>query len=375
MLEKNAKTKYRKINIDENKRVLFISDIHGDLKLFKRALQKVDYRSEDYLFLIGDIIEKGTENLDILDFLKDFKEENPNVYLLSGNCDEVFRFIIPPVEKEKFLYYALEKRHSIINEMAIRLNVNITNETNVDELCTRFYNEFKHYYDFIDTFDDVININDKIILVHAGIINMNNIPENKIDVLKLDNFYFKSPAQDKLMIVGHYPTVNYCKRISSLNPIFDFKKNIICIDGGNNVCRYGQLNIVILDSLKSFKFSFKSVDHFPKIKILKDINYTSNEMPFSLITGENEIKILDVIGDFAYCEQLCSGRRLYIYEQWIYRKGGKLYAYDATNLFVPFKAGSIVTLILYAQPFCIVKKEGVLALVRTKDLVMQDATA
>lgn len=103
--------------------------------------------------------------------------------------------------------------------MAIRLNVTITNETNVDELCTRFYNEFKYYYDFIDSFDDVININDKIILVHAGIMNINNIPENKMDVLKLDNFYFKSPAQNKLMIVGHYPTINYCKRISSKSNI------------------------------------------------------------------------------------------------------------------------------------------------------------
>lgn len=373
MFNKVANTKIRKVNIDPNQRVLFISDIHGDLTLFKRALQKVDYKESDYLFLLGDVIEKGNENLAILDYLREFKQNNDRLFVLSGNCDEVFRFILPPVDTKMFLYYALEKKHSIINEMAKRLNIKISVDSNVDELCTIFAEEFKDYYKFLDSFDDVIIVNDKLVLVHAGIMDIDNIPKNALDVLKLDDFYTKSPKQTKTMIVGHYPTTNYCKGISSLNPIIDFEKNIICIDGGNNVCKYGQLNVLMLDCINNMNFDFRSVDHFPKIRILKDIDYESNEEPFSLIHGDNEVEILDIVGDFALCLHISTNKKVWVYERWITKSMGKLYAYDATNVFVKFKADTVVTLILYAQPFCIVKKEGTLALVRTRDLVMQDA--
>lgn len=41
-------------NIHHERRVIFISDIHGDLDLFKELLQKVNYLREDVLFINGD---------------------------------------------------------------------------------------------------------------------------------------------------------------------------------------------------------------------------------------------------------------------------------------------------------------------------------
>lgn len=374
MFNKEVSTKYRKISIDENSRVLFISDIHGDLQLFKRALAKVNYSDKDYLFLLGDIIEKGNENLTILDYLQDMLRVSNRIYVLSGNCDEVFRYLLPPVDKKKFLYYALEKKHSIINEMARRLKITITKDVDVDQLCLLFCEEFKTYYAFLNSFEHIININDKIILTHAGVFDISNIPSCSIGLLKQDNFYFKSKKQENLMIVGHYPTVNYCSGMASLNPILDYEKNIFCIDGGNNVCRFGQLNVLILDSLNSWKFDFRSVDHHPKIRILRDIEFKSSEEPFSLTMGNNEIEIESINGDFAFCRQKSTGRNLWVYEKWIQKENGKCFGYDATNLFLPIAKGEVVTLILYAHPFCMIKKEGTLSLIQTKDLVMEDAT-
>ena len=114
-MEKVKKTRVSHLNLDSSKRMIFMSDIHGDIKLFKESLAGVNFSNDDYLFVIGDLIEKGDlgDNLKMLDYLIELNQED-NVFLMAGNCDEVFRFILPPVEEKKFLYYALDKKKSVI---------------------------------------------------------------------------------------------------------------------------------------------------------------------------------------------------------------------------------------------------------------------
>lgn len=53
----------------KSKRKIVISDIHGNLDLYKRLLIKIDYKpNEDCLILLGDIIEKGPKNLETLHY-------------------------------------------------------------------------------------------------------------------------------------------------------------------------------------------------------------------------------------------------------------------------------------------------------------------
>lgn len=375
MIAKEVETKYLKLNLETNKRVLFISDIHGDLSLFKTALKKASYTENDYLFILGDVIEKGKENLKTLDYLFMMKKRNPNLYILSGNCDEVVRSLIPPADKDRVLSYALRRKNSIINEMAEEQNIIITEDMDVDAVCSFFAEKYAFYYSFLDSFLHVVELNEKIILVHAGIMDIHDVPQKAKNVLKLDHFYFKSPKQEKLMIVGHFPTRNYRKEKTSQNPLVDYEKNIICIDGGNNVCHYGQLNILELESFTSMKFTFSSVNHFPKIKILKDYDYKENNKPFSIIYGAGEIEVLNEKEDFSFCRHCISGNTLWILSEWIHPYEGKKYAYDGTNQFLSLKQGDIVSLVKYAQPFCLLAKEGSLGLVETKELVMENVSS
>ena len=211
MISETKKTKVRKLNIPEDKRIIFISDIHGDLETFKKGLKEINYTNDDYLFLIGDIYEKGDlgDNLKTLEYVKELKETNSNFFPMAGNCDEVFRFIIPEDAEDKLSFYLNIKKHSILNDIAQREQIEVSNDMDLKRFKKIIFDKYNDLIELEDSFDDVIFINDKLVLVHAGLDDINNIPENAIEVQKYDRFYEVGKKQDRIMIVGHYPTRNY----------------------------------------------------------------------------------------------------------------------------------------------------------------------
>ena len=141
-MELKKKTKIRKIAIPTDKRCIFVSDIHGDIDTFKQGLKSLNFNSDDYLFIIGDIYEKGdfSKNLETINYVYELSKNNKNVFPMAGNCDEVLRFILPKEDKEKFLYYANIKKRSIINDIAAKENYKLSMDMNVDDFikCTEY---------------------------------------------------------------------------------------------------------------------------------------------------------------------------------------------------------------------------------------------
>lgn len=360
MLRKK-KTLALPLNLKIKGRFLFISDIHGDLDLLKLALKEVAFCEDDVLFLLGDIIEKGDQNIAILDYLLDLRTKY-KIYFLAGNCDEVLRYILPPVDREMFLYYTLVKKHSIINEMANKLNIELKPNIDVDQLCNKLYQNFTKYYEFVDSFYDVIILNNNYVLVHGGLDDIENIPYYNPSILKYDSFYLKAKPTPYYRIVGHFPVVNYSRTIPCNNPIIDEEKHVICIDGGNKVKPTGQLNVLIL---KDDKFSFIYVDKYIK-QICKTNILDTHISPYHTNSYlENVIYKGEKNGDFYVCynEQ---GIKCYAYKSNVIISDNKFFCYDATNYFMPLKKGDRYSLIVKAEPFSIVKKEGYIGLVSTE---------
>ena len=74
------------------RRILAVSDIHGNLPFFRGLLQKVRFTPEDILVLDGDMLEKGRDSLALLRYLMELSRTH-TVYPICGNCDGlVFRF-------------------------------------------------------------------------------------------------------------------------------------------------------------------------------------------------------------------------------------------------------------------------------------------
>ena len=90
--EKRVKIMYTNVKFEEGKRIIVVSDIHGDLTTFKKLLNKCEYNEEeDYLIILGDFLEKGTEILDTVHYVMELSK-NERVYVLKGNCDRALEY-------------------------------------------------------------------------------------------------------------------------------------------------------------------------------------------------------------------------------------------------------------------------------------------
>lgn len=369
-MELKKKTKIRKIAIPTDKRCIFVSDIHGDIDTFKQGLKSLNFNSDDYLFIIGDIYEKGdfSKNLETINYVYELSKNNKNVFPMAGNCDEVLRFILPKEDKEKFLYYANIKKRSIINDIAAKENYKLSMDMNVDDFIKMIYKKYHYLYEFIDSLDDVIFINDKLVLVHGGIDDINNIPKYSLDLLKYDKFYELTKPQQKLMIVGHYPTRNYRSKLACVNPIFDFKKNVICIDGGNHVVKGGQINFVYINNLDEMKFDFAYYDHYPKFIIKDSVDYKAPIEQVNIRFGENEVEVLNTDLDFIYIRHLSTNICMWVHNSFVYKNesNNKFYCYDGSNQFISVKKGETISIIIKANPYSLIKKDGFIGLIETK---------
>ena len=83
----------RALSLRPGQRLIAVSDIHGNLRLFNKLLDQVRYTpGSDVLVLAGDLIEKGPQSLDTLRFIMKLSKA-PGVYALMGNCDFVCKNI------------------------------------------------------------------------------------------------------------------------------------------------------------------------------------------------------------------------------------------------------------------------------------------
>ncbi|MDE0581492.1 serine/threonine protein phosphatase [Planococcus sp. A6] len=70
------------------KRILAISDIHGELDLFNKLLEKVEYdASNDQLILLGDYVDRGSDSKGVLERVVELKQQGAIV--LRGNHDQM----------------------------------------------------------------------------------------------------------------------------------------------------------------------------------------------------------------------------------------------------------------------------------------------
>ena len=372
MTELKKKTKVRRINLNRDKRLIFVSDIHGDVDTFKTGLKNINFNENDYLFIIGDICEKGDfkKNLECFRYVMELSKKCCNVFPMAGNCDEVLRFILPEDQKDNFLFYTVVREHSILNDIADEMGYKLSMDMDVREFVNLVQEKYKDLYEFMDSLDDVIIINDELVLVHAGLDDVNNIPEYSLSILKYDNFYGRSLGVEKLTIVGHYPTRNYRHDISCCNPIFDFKKKIISIDGGNHIVKGGQINFVFLESLDSMNFSYVYEDHYPKHVMKCDCDYNSPSNPVNITYGNNEIEILSTDLDFYYIRHVKSKTCMWVHTSYVYQdeKTHKFYCYDASNQFLSLRKGDTISVIRMAKPYSVIKRNGYIGLIETRYL-------
>jgi len=62
-----------------------MADLHGDMEKYQEILRTIQFSDEDYMYVIGDVIDRGSQGVDILlDIMR-----RSNMLLLRGNHEQM----------------------------------------------------------------------------------------------------------------------------------------------------------------------------------------------------------------------------------------------------------------------------------------------
>lgn len=182
--------------------IYVMSDIHGCYDKYMMMLDKIRFSSEDELYILGDVVDRGANGIKILLDIARRK----NVVLLKGNHDQQAAIMLenldmlfkePPIEDFVNLYkvWLLDGGNTTLNEFL---------ESNLDEQEIA-----------IDVIRNALLIKEihlngeSYILAHSvpGIEEKNQYPDwSEMEILLGEPDYEKQYYDDKYIVTGHTPT-------------------------------------------------------------------------------------------------------------------------------------------------------------------------
>lgn len=359
-------TKIEHITIEQGKRILVTSDIHGHLSYFKKVLEKASFCDDDFLFIVGDMIEKGPENLNTLRYIMELCKQG-NVIPLIGNVDAYRLKLIYELSEENvqgFYNYILNLRQwigtSFYEELATECGYTINSPEDILLSKADVINHFEKEFRFLANLPTVVETQ-RYIFVHGGLREKqasDNSGKSVFELTKYDAFAENTlKIFDKYVITGHWPVVLYGSSVQQMNPIINRDKKIISIDGGCGVKKDGQLNLLIIPDINCsvddiFHISY---DEIPTAQALENQEPSTESIYISWLN--KEIRILSKGEEFSYAEHIKSGRKLYIPNSHI---RNETECFDYTDYLLPVKAGDTLSIISKNSKGYIAKKDGVI---------------
>lgn len=354
MWRENAKVK----KLDTaSRRIIVVSDIHGNLPYLKALLKKVGFSQNDELIIDGDFLEKGEYSLETLRFLMRLSERG-NVHAVCGNCDSWSDAVDGEIKywTMHIVDYMLSKQCGLIWDMLREQGITVTKDTDFIPLIPMLREKYKPEFDFIRRLPHIIETG-HCIFVHGGV--RPDVPMEKQmggECMKFDNFRSYGYKFDKWVVVGHWPVVLYNEDFVCANPIIDREHRVISIDGGCVLKDDGQLNAFIIPFDGSEDFSFEAYDPFP-VKTVKTPQKRS-ERSYYIRWGDNEVQVLRRGAEFSLCRHVRTGYEMEILTKYLYSDEEFCKCNDSTDLELGLKPGDRVSVVEETSRGYLVKHNG-----------------
>ena len=373
----------RRLEFAPGSRVIVISDIHGHAEWLRRLLAKTNYRpGEDYLILLGDLIEKGNDSLGVVREAMRLSAESPRVTVMMGNNDlwRLEQLREPTARRDEILYettayFADCWGGSLFFEMCREAGVTYASLAELPAAREEIAQRYAAELDFLAGLPTVL-LTPQYTFVHGGL----PCPEaeadslvgrNAYDCLKYDDFRGDLAARSaerftRPVIVGHWPVALYCRTRTVQNPFIDDRFNVISIDGGCGLKRDGQLNALILTP-DDGGMAWEAVDDLPTVTAWDAQEESVDSI--SIGWGDNEVLRLEdsTRPGYARIEHIRTGRQLWIPDDDFYTdEEGHLYCRETTDYLLSVKAGDTLSLVKTMPDAIIAKKDGVVGWYRGK---------
>lgn len=222
-------------------RILITTDNHGNLKAVKQVLERCKFNSnEDLLINLGDVVDRGTESAELVQFYIELSEECLYKPLfIRGNHD---------VYCHKWLKSG---------EISMEWLMNGGTETIDSYIRTNYLNSEEHLNFFNEMFDFYIDTKNRG-YVHAGFISHEGLGNDNPNTYYWDRTLWELVMNDKTeqlpkelrifeahkeIFIGHTPTLNW-DETKPMN-----KYNIWNVDTGAGYAE-GKLTIMDINTKK-----------------------------------------------------------------------------------------------------------------------------
>lgn len=223
-----------------------MSDLHGAYKRYIKMLEKVRFCEDDELYVLGDVVDRGEQPIEILlDMMN-----RPNIFPLMGNHDLIALNLLPTVNKT-----LLEKDGELDDTLSQLLQVWISDggQTTLSGFCKLNAAQRNDVIDYLNEFTslEVVDVREKtFVLVHAGLGNYRS--DKKLREYTDDDLLFCRPdpseqyfdEESVFTVMGHTPTPYF----SGKPEIYKNGRNIFIDCGACNP--EGRLACLCLETLE-----------------------------------------------------------------------------------------------------------------------------
>lgn len=343
----------RKIELPYKCRMICVSDIHAHCDEFRELLRKCRYNKEsDYLFILGDILEKGSQNIETLRFVHELTQDSKCV-CIKGNNDTMVSRMAFDDEKEKFLERLTYRPVNAYMQMAE--SIGITDfTTDFDNKRNAVNQKFAKELSFVSGLPTAIET-EKHIFVHAGVEYRPDWENSSEQFVLCAPWWIRnSHALDKYVVVGHFPTYNFARGKNTNLPIIDNDKKIIDIDGGCSVKSAGQINaFIITKDGESYSYDNVFVPSEPCEKYTVIGDYTAPKQYSYLDYEKSDLEILDKTDGLVSVRDKHSGKNGLILERFIDKWGdGHYHGWSNLDAFVSVNKGETFCVYYKNEKYC-----------------------
>lgn len=368
----NQNVQIKRVEIEKNQRIIAVSDVHGYWNYLEGVLKKLQYTSRDVLVIVGDAIEKGTESLKTARYILKLMAENPCVYVLNGNVDydRVGLFLKEGKQAEADFLKALHWTRKVwkrgffldmLEEMQIALED--VNEENIGQIKAHMRAAYAKEIGLFTNLPTVLNIGNYL-FVHAGVPTDDLEQLEKTDMfscLKRDAFLKEDVAFSKNVVVGHWPVSLYSDDVDCLNPVYDYEKHIVAIDGGCALKNGAQLNALVIPNADAdlHETTYVSYDDLPFLKAKKA--QAASARTITVRFFDCRVELLEDCGDVMKVRHVSSGMEFWVPRTYLYGRDDNFFnCSDFSNVRLEVAEGDVLSVVEETSIGCIVKKDGVM---------------
>lgn len=343
--------------LPQDRRVLVISDIHGNLPFLKGLLQKVGFSGDDILIILGDILEKSTGGLETLRYLMDLRKRY-TIYFVQGNCDDVTLGFLggawPDEIAAKYGGFWGEKCAWV--SMAHQAGIDVSDPKDFGAARKAIEATFPEELAFLRAMPTIL-LHQDYLFVHGGVPREDRLEELVArQCMKNDDFLSQGRNFRRWVVVGHWPVTLYRPDIPSAKPLILPQRHIASIDGGCSLKADGQLNALILPKEPGEDFAYVAYDGFPVMTALAD--QAPSQDPLNIRWGHSAVEVLELGEEFSRCRHRESGRELDILTDYLRQGDQGTYCLDSTDYLLPVRAGERLAIVRRTSRGALAKKDG-----------------